>query len=595
MPTVDEQVQAAANLAQGGRLDLAAPALDAALREDPRHAEGNRVMALVMMHTGQPQRAIAHIERAIAAAPNRPDLHATRGSLLVALNQVHPAIDSLQEAVRLDPKLAPAHGLLATLFLQVKDNDAAEDHYRQALAINPRFAEARTNLGAVLGATCRQEEALTLLREGAQLHPDHPGLLTNYCVALNYADQIDLAEIRQAHHHYGDVLAKLPGQVKTDWPNPRDPDRKLRIGLFSPDFFEHSVAYFIRPIVEKLDRKNFQALLYSTGGQPDRMTDRLRRAADSWKDLSRANEQQLIDAIRADQIDILLELSGQTFGNRLAALRLRAAPIQVTYCGYPNTTGLRTIDYRIIDSLTDPPGGPGAEALAVEKLIRLDPCFLCYSPPDERAYHNDWLNPAPAQPARDFITFGSFNSIKKVTPNLLKLWARLLHEVPRARLILKSQGLESPRAREPILTTLKKEGIPEVRIDLWPKIEDKGSHLDAYSAMDIALDTFPYNGTTTTCEALFMGVPVVSLVGDLHASRVGLSLLTAVGLPDLAAKDPDSFIRTAAALASDPARLTSLKHNLRAQMLKSTLCDQTAFAARFAAALRSMWRSFCAS
>ncbi len=593
---MDEQVAAAANLAQSGRLDLAAPALDAALRESPAHAEGNRVMALVMMHTGQPQRAMSHIDRAIAAAPARPDLHATRGSLLVSLNQVHPAIASLEHALTLDPRSAPVRGLLATLFLQLKNYDAAEDQYREALAINPRFAEARTNLGSVLGMTSRQDEALALLREGAQLHPEHPGLLTNYCVALNYADNVDPAEIRTAHHRYGQVLSALPGEVRTQWPNSPDPERRLRIGLVSPDFFEHSVAYFTRPIVEGLDRRQFQVFLFSTGGRPDAMTARLQRAADTWRDLSRANDQQLVDASRADEIDILIELSGQTFGNRLAALRLRGAPIQVTYCGYPNTTGVPTIDYRIVDSITDPVNGVGAEAMATEQLVRIDPCFLCYSPPEERAFHDAWLGPAaskPAPPQRDFITFGSFNSIKKVTPGLLKLWARLLHEVPRARLILKSQGLESARARRPILDVLKNEGIPEVRVDLWAKIDDKGNHLDAYSAMDIALDTFPYHGTTTTCEALWMGVPVVSLVGQLHASRVGLSLLTAVGLPELAARDADAFIRTAAALANDPSRLATLRSSLRQRMASSALCDRAAFTRRFGDCLRSIWRSHC--
>lgn len=605
--SIDAQVAAAANLAQSGRLDLAAPALDAALQLNPAHPEGNRVMALVMMHTGNPQRAISHIDRAIAASPARPDLHATRGSLLVSLNQIQPAIASLEHALTLDPRAAAVRGLLATLFLQLKNYDAAEDHYREALAANPRFAEARTNLGSVLGMTARQDEAMALYREGVQLHPDHIGLLTNYCVALNYADGIEPEEVRAAHVRYGQVLAALPGQPQMRWPNAREPERRLRIAFLSPDFFEHSVAYFTRPIVEALDRSRFHITLYATGGRPDAMTARLQKTADSWREVSRANDQQLVDAIRADQIDVLVELSGQTFGNRLAALRLRAAPVQVTFCGYPNTTGLGTIDYRIVDSMTDPKGGTGgggggnggergADALAVEKLIRLDPCFLCYSPPDERAFHGGWVNSSQAGAApRDFITFGSFNSIKKVTPGLLRMWARLLHEVPRARLILKSQGLESARARTPILNTLKREGIPEVRVDLWPKIDDKGAHLDAYDAIDIALDTFPYNGTTTTCEALFMGVPVVSLAGQVHAQRVGASLLTALGTPELIAHTPDQYIQIASALASDAARLKHFRDTLRTKLLASSLCDRTSYANRFGESLRSMWRTWCAT
>src|SRR5262249_35447122 len=206
---------------------------------------------------------------------------------------------------------------------------------------------------------------------------------------------------------------------------------------------------------------------------PDGMTRRLQQAADQWRDATRAVEQQLLEMIRADQIDFLIELSGQTQGNRLTALRLRGAPVQVTYCGYPNTTGVQTIDYRIVDSLTDP---PGAEQMAVEKLVRIDPCFLCFSPPESAPNPE----PPPSHTA-GYITFGSFNSIKKLTPRVLALWAKLLHASPRSRLVIKSGGLDSERAREVILTTLKQQGIPEVRVDLWDKMEGKGDHLAAYA------------------------------------------------------------------------------------------------------------------
>jgi protein O-GlcNAc transferase len=593
--TIDEQVRAAALTAQSGRLDLAIPVIEEALKLDPGHAEGNRVMALAMLHTGNPQLALGHISQALRTSPARADLHATLGSMLFSFGQPERSIESLRQALALDPKLAPTHGLLATILLQKKDYEGAEDHYRQAIAIEPRFAEARTNLGSLMGMLARQDEAIAILRDGARDHPNHAGLLINYAVALNYAHGIDPAEVRAVHHHYGRVLMGLPGQVQTQWPNSRDPDRCLRIGLVSPDFFEHSVAYFARPIVEGLDRRQFLVHLYSTGGRPDNMTRRLQQAADVWRDHSRSTDAQLLEALRADQIDVLVELSGLTLGNRMAALRLRGAPVQVTYCGYPNTTGVPSIDYRIVDSLTDPLNGIGAEAMAVEKLVRLDPCFLCYSPPDDvpsAVVHAGWLDP-PAAPSRDFITFGSFNSIKKVTPHLLSVWARLLHEVPRARLVIKSQGLETPRARGPILNAFRQQGIPEFRVDLWERIQHKGDHLSAYAAIDIALDAFPYNGTTTTCESMWMGVPVVTLVGDLHASRVGLSLLSAIGLGELAAATEDDYIRVAATLANDPPRLASLKQDLRHRMSTSVLCDRAGFAAKFGGALRSMWHTYC--
>lgn len=571
--------------AQVGRMDLAIPMLDAALKQEPGHVEGNRIMGLAMLQNGQSQKALSHIQRAIQSAPNRPDLHSTLGSMYSWLGQIDRAIEVLEHAVELDPRSAPTHGLLATLLLQQKDLDGAEHHYREAIANNPAFAEARTNLGTLMTMTARQAEAVQILRAGARDHPNHPGLMINYCVALNYADGVEAKEIQLAHQQYGRVLAALPGQVKTQWPNSLDPARKLKIGFVSPDLFEHSVSFFVRPLIEGLDRKSFQVFVYSIGGRPDNMTRRLQQAADVWRDLPRANDQQLLDAIRADQVDILIELSGLTQGNRMPALRLRGAPVQVTYCGYPNTTGIQTIDYRVIDSLTDP---AGADAMAVEKLVRLDPCFLCFSPPESA--------PPPEPPPSEragFITFGSFNSIKKLTPQVLALWARLLHAVPRARLVIKSDGLNGTQARASIMTTLKKEGIPEVRFDLWEKLDGKNDHLAAYSAMDIALDTFPYNGTTTTCEALWMGVPVISLLGNLHAARVGLSLLNAIGHKDLAANTPDECIRIATELAGDARRLHDLRTTLRQRMTGSPLCDRVAFASRFGGALRQMWTSYC--
>ena len=585
MPTVDEQVSAAAMQAQGGRFDAAAAMLDAALKQDPAHTEGNRVMALVMLQSRQPQKALAHIERAIKSSPNRADLHSTHGSMLSWLGQVGRAIEVLDYALTLDPRSAPTHGLLATLLLQEKDLDAAEDHYRQAVAIEPRYAEARTNLGTLMTMMARQEEAVRILRDGARDHPNHVGLMINYCVALNYAPGINAEEIRQAHQQYGRVLAAMPGQVKTDWTNPKDPNRKLRVAFVSPDLFEHSVAYFARPLIEGLDRKSFQVAVYRTGGTSDGMTRRLQQSADLWREAAGSNDVQLIDMIRADQTDIVIELSGQTQGNRLTSLRLRGAPVQVTYCGYPNTPGVQTIDYRIVDSITDP---PGAEKMAVEKLVRIDPCFLCFWPPETAP------NPEPPPSVKaGHITFGSFNSIKKVTPRVLSLWAKLLHASPRSRLIIKSGGLDSERAREVLLATLKQEGIPEVRVDLWEKMDDKGEHLNAYGNIDIALDTFPYNGTTTTCEAMWMGIPVIGLAGNLHASRVGMSLLSAVGLKDLIANDEEDYLRIALALANDPARLARLRAELRGTMARSPLCDRPGFTTRFGLALRDMWKAYC--
>lgn len=590
MPSHDEIVRAAAMNAQSGRLDLALPAVQEVLRQDPKHVEANRVMGLAMLQTGQVQNGMPYLERAASLAPDRADLHSFMGSGWAMVGQWDRAVASFDRALKLDPKDAQTHALLATCLLQRQDLDGAERHYRTALEINPRHAEAKTNYGTVFTTTGRPNRAVEILREAARDHPTHPGVLTNYCVALNYADGVEPQEIVEAHRHYGGVVMSLPGapaMTPGQFANGRDPERKLRVGILSSDLFDHSVAYFVRPMLAHRDRSKVEYYMYSAGPRADEITRRLQEQSDAWRDVSRMNDGQLIGQVRADGVDILIELSGQTQRNRLLAVRLRGAPVQATYIGYPNTTGIPSIDYRFVDSLTDP---DGAEARAVEKLVRLDPCFLCYWP------REDAPEPGPAPMLRNgHVTFGSFNSIKKLTPSTISLWCGLLKEVPDSRLIIKSAGFNSEGACAHFGKLFDETGIAEDRVELRDRVDSKLDHLGAYDELDIALDTSPYNGTTTTCEAMWMGVPVVTLIGRMHAGRVGLSLLSAVGLPELAAQTPEQYIEVAAGLARDRARLAELRREMRGRMAASPLCDGKSFAARFEGALRGIWREFCRS
>lgn len=583
--SLDDAVRSAAQLAQSGRMNEAVAALQNVLRQDPRHAEGNRMMALVYLSTGQFPQGLSHIERALAAAPQRADLHHFHAEALAMSGQLDRAVEALERSLKLNPGNAQGHALLATCLLQMRDLDGAEDEYAEALRLNPSFPEAATNYGNALTMTGRPQEGARVLRDAAAKFPAHLGVLTNCAVALNYAEGVTREDLLEAHTRYGRALGALPSPALSPMVNPRDPDRKLRIGLLSPDLQDHSVSYFVRPMLAGRDRAKFEYFVYSTAPRSDAITGGIRSLADTWRDALRFNDQQLAQQIRADGVDILIELSGQTQGNKLSALRLRGAPVQITYIGYPNTTGVPTIDYRIVDSLTDP---EGAEAWATEKLIRLDPCFLCYTPGESA--------PSPSQPPcsrAGHITFGSFNSIKKLTPGTIALWCRLLNEVEGSRLIIKSGGLSSQHAQDHLRALIRSHEIEDDRFELHDRIDSKVEHLAAYSQLDIALDTFPYNGTTTTCEALWQGVPVVSLIGDRHASRVGLSLLSALGLPELAAATEDEFVATAAALARDSDRLADLRRTMRPQMQRSPLCDGAAFVKRFESALRQAWAAYC--
>jgi len=290
--------------------------------------------------------------------------------------------------------------------------------------------------------------------------------------------------------------------------------------------------------------------------------------------------------LRRDGIDIVIELSGQTGGTRLSALAVRSTPLAASWLGYPATTGLRTIDWRVTDAIADP---PGYERYHVEKLLRLPDGFLCYEPREDAPA----VGPLPAS-TRDTITFGSFNNILKVTPATMRCWAAILAAVPGSRLVLKAGTFADPSVRDSYLQQFMAAGIDEQRLDLRSHVLEAGDHLGVYNEIDIGLDPLVYNGTTTTCEAFWMGVPVISMIGDRHAARVGYDLLSRVGLSELAASDVDSYIAIAVSLAKDLSRLAQIRRELRGRMQRSTLCDAPHFARQFEAGLRSIWREWCA-
>jgi predicted O-linked N-acetylglucosamine transferase (SPINDLY family) len=342
------------------------------------------------------------------------------------------------------------------------------------------------------------------------------------------------------------------------------------------------------PFLEHHDREQIELFAYGEVSEPDEWTERARKQVDHWRSLANVPDAQAAELIRGDEIDILVDLAGHTNGNRLMVFARKPAPVQATYLGYPGTTGLSAMDYRITDALADPPGM--TEEHHSERLIRLPNCAWCYGPDTE-------ASPGPSPAAqRGHVTFGSFNNLAKVTDRMLDAWARILQAVPDSRLLLKSAGFLSMDARMRVRETmLSKSGISEERLDIRGPEDSHQSHLLLYREMDIALDTFPYHGTTTTCEALWMGVPVISLAGQTHVSRVGVSLLNNVGLPELVAASEDEYVRIAAQLAGDAERLSSYRANLRDRMRQSRLLDAQSFSCGIEAAFRQMWASWVAS
>jgi len=538
------------------------------------------------------------------------------GNVLAFKADTGAARDFYTRAVQIRPDYAEAFNNLGTLCQQQGDLQQALQHYRKALALvpdhvkalnnmgsalqhqgllteavqcfkqslagQPEFAEAHANLGNAKLETGRIDSALAHYRTAIRLAPEDRAAHSNMLLAMQYSPDIDSeafhASAARMWAHQGAPM----GTSITQMPRPQGPER-LRIGFVSPDFRRHSVTYFFLPLLKALDRTRIEVFCYAEIKRPDDVTRQIARLADHFCQTDGWNDRFMAETIAADRIAVLVDLAGHTSGNRLSVFALKPAPVQITWLGFPATTGLSRIDYRLTDTVADPPGH--TDRFHSERLIRLPDGFLCYHP----------LDPAPAVgqppcPATGHITFGSFNNLPKVNLSVVHLWSQLLHAVPESQLVLKSRQLTDKMVRARIVRQFGQQGIDAGRLQLLGRMASTAQHLALYKRIDIALDTFPYNGTTTTCEALWMGVPVITLCGNRHAARVGASILTRIGLPELIAENPDAFVYAGTALAADPARLDHLRVSLRQRMQGSALCNAEHFAANLVSVFESLGR-----
>jgi protein O-GlcNAc transferase len=567
--------------AREGRLDAALASVRMRVRLQPKDVDAMQVLALLLVRAGRRDEAMHHLQRAVQLAPKVAAYRNNLGTALLEAGRAKEAAESFKAALGLDPEYRLAWLGLGAACNQLQDPDGALAASERGLALRPDWPEMIGTKSGALAAADRIDEAIAALEEGLEIHPTHAGLREAYLLNLNYRVRPP-AEVLAAHRRFAFV-----GDVRVEPPaNDRDPDRTLRIGVLSGDLRSHSVGHFAEPIFAG---RPADATIAVFSTVPPRGNDPMERnyrgLADEWIEAAALDDAALDAAIRARRIDVLLELSGHTAGGRLAALDRKPAPVIVTAIGYPNTTGHPAIDVRVVDSITDP---PGFEAFATERLVRIDPCFLCFVPPREA--------PEPRLPPPEApVTFGSFNLASKISPEAIALWSAAMAAVPGSRLLLKSRSLGNPGSRTRLLERLAAGGIADDRVETVPYTATVAEHLEWYSRVHLALDTYPYTGATTTCEALWMGVPVVTLAGDRHAARVGASLLAAAGFPELVANDAAEFAAIAARLARDRDRLAAFRTNARERLRASPLLDTKAYADRFHAALRECWRARCAA
>ncbi|MBF0304879.1 MAG: tetratricopeptide repeat protein [Alphaproteobacteria bacterium] len=493
------------------------------------------------------------LEYAVRIKPDHGAAQCNLGSLLRLIGLFRPAIDHLEQALRLSPNLLEIHVNLADTYKDHGLIAEAVPHYARAFALNPQHADAHSNL----------------------------------LLALNYTAGRGGAESLKAHkfwaQQHADKLTPSP-MVHTNDPAP---GRKLRLGLISSDLRRHSVAYFLEPTIEHLDKDAFEVFAYSNSGLEDEFSARFKGMTAAWREVVGMPHAQVARMIRDDGIDVLMDATGHTGGNRLLVFAHKPAPVQFTWLGYPNTTGLAAMDFRLTDAIADPIGL--SDPWYTERIMRMTRPFLCYRPPAEA---NQPVGPLPMAES-GIVTFGSFNNVAKLTPEVLTVWGRLLAAVPNGRLVLKSRCFQDAESKARFAGLIAQGGARADQIELLRHDEGAADHFAAYRRIDIGLDPFPYNGTTTTFEALWMGVPVVTLQGEQHAGRVGTSILVHCGLGDLVAVDQTAYIAIAAELARDPRRLGDLRAGMRDRLRRSPLLDEKGFAVAFGDSLRDMWRSWC--
>ncbi len=558
------------------------------LAEHPGAIQAYLQLALCYRAKKQPAEALAVLQEAAAIAPDDLNLMIPIAGCFRALGRLEEAAAQCRRAIELSPRWVEPYNRLAEILTTLGRFSEVEKVYRQAISLEESHPGAHFNLGTNLQGQGRPDEAATELRRAVELAPNWPAAHSRLLLVMLHQDKVDPQTLFDAHREWANRhgFAALP--QNTQYSNNRDPHRKLRIGYLSSDFREHSVMYFLEPVLANYDRGAFEVYCYSDvpGYEQDATTQRMKGYVNVWRDIASHDLAEIVKLIRTDGIDILVDLSGHTAPRLLHVMSARPAPVQVTGLGYPATTGLSSIDYRLTDSIADPPGQ--SDRWHTERLVRLDPCGWCYGPPKDAPP----IAPPPSV-VNGFVTFGSFNLLAKMGPRVIELWSQILKEVSGSRLLLKAQSFSDEPTRQRVLEAFGNAGIESHRIELLPRTEGTAQHLSLYNRLDIALDPFPYNGTTTTCEALWMGVPVITLEGTSHASRVGASLVHAAGLSDLIGHSPEQYVRIAAELAADRDRLASLRASMRERLEASPLRDEINYTQRLESAYRQMWESWC--
>lgn len=573
-----------AALEAGGDLDAAGSAYRAVLEFDADNPYANYNLANTMLARGATESAARLLRKALRRKQDFPEASVALSNALDSMGRPEEAAEHLRLALKQRPGYAGAWRNYGLVLQKLERLDEAEDALRRAIELDPRHVPAYQALAAILRGEARIEEALQCYAAARAQAPEAFDLESGELLTLLFSDAVSDDDLVARHRAFGARLEAAHASRLRPHAARKDPERRLRVGYVSPDFYRHPVALFAIPVLSRHDRSRFDIRCYMTGTYADSVTLELRQLADGWRDTASMSDAEMADVIRGDGIDVLVDLTGHAGALRLGVFAQRPAPVQASWLGYLHTTGTRCIQYRLCDRHTDP---PASERLHTEMLVRLPDSQWCYRP----FLTIDPVN-APPCASRGFVTFGSFNHPSKLSPATRRLWKELLVALPDSRLLI--VGAPAGRTSESLLHDLAADGVAESRITLVPRVP-----LDEYfrwfNEVDIALDTSPYSGGTTTCDALWMGVPVVTAPGSRPVSRSAASLLATIGLADWIAPAPGRYVQLAVDKGRDAAGLAKLRITLRKRMQASPLMDEAKFTRDLESAYRRIWRNWCDS
>jgi len=530
---------------------------------------------MYVLHNNQSE-AENNYKKALSTDPDAVEALTNLALLYEEMQNTGSALENIKKAYQLKPEDEKVIYNYAKILTSRREYSEAETFYRKVLDINPGFSEAGVNLGNLYLLSGKVNDAQGIYEYTCNNKPDYHIATSNYLVSLNYSSNHSDIEIRDIHIERGKQIEKDIKQLEIKQSTNHEAT-PLKVGYVSPDFRNHSVAYFLEGILKHSNKNNVTNFCYSDVINKDDVTKRFEELSDYWRDVSMFDDKALAELVQQDDIDILIDLCGHISGNRLPMFALKPAAIQITYLGYPNTTGLSTMDYRIIDQNTDP---EGSEEMMTESPLYIEPCFISYSP-----YENSPdVSRLPAL-KNGYVTFGSFNNLAKMSDEVIDVWSKILIKTPDSKLCIKARQYADTIIKSEHIKRFKKAGIDESRLQFLTYSNTTTEHLQMYNSIDIALDTFPYNGTTTTFEAMWMGVPVVCFTGTRHASRVGMTILKNLDTDELLADNQQQYIDIACNLAADIEKLQEIREQLRPQMLGSPLLDIEDFSKKFESAL----------